>query len=236
MRISVPQIVYLLRIGRDRDLAQILKVRKMKLDQSITILMICCIIITVIGCGDEGSLPIKEDIETEVDIFTEQEWVVIQRLSPLPSRPPPNPTNRISDNPDAARLGQMFFFDERLSKDGTVACATCHSPFHGFADVEATSLGAGRGTRNAPTLLNVAYNKWQFWDGRADSLWSQALIALEGDNEQAGTRLQFAHLIKRLYQEDYEAVFSPLPNLADTARFPLEGKPGDTAFDQNGGK
>ena len=191
----------------------------------------CCITMTVIGCGDEGSIPIDEGIETEVDIFTEHEWAAIQRLSPLPATPPPSPTNRVSDNPDAAQLGQMFFFDERLSKDGTVACATCHSPFHGFADVEATSLGAGRGTRNAPTLLNVAYNKWQFWDGRADSLWSQALIALEGENEQDGTRLQFAHLINRLYRKDYEAVFGPLPNLSDTTRFPLDGKPGDVSFD-----
>ncbi len=203
----------------------------MKRIPSITIWIICCITIIGIGCGDEGSLPINEGTETEVDIFPEREWKVIQGLSPLPATPPPNPTNRVSDSPDAARLGQMFFFDERLSKDGTVACATCHSPFHGFADVEATSLGGGRGTRNAPTLLNVAYNKWQFWDGRADSLWSQALIALEGEKEQAGTRLQYAHLIKRLYQKDYETVFGPLPNLADTTRFPLTGKPGDVAFD-----
>ena len=69
------------------------------------------------------------------------------------------------------------------------------------------------------------------WDGRADTLWSQALFALEGETEQAGTRLQYAHLIKRLYQDDYEAVFDPLPNLADTTRFPLEGKPGDVQFD-----
>lgn len=203
----------------------------MKRIHSITIWIICCITIIGIGCGDEGSLPINQDSETEVDIFSEREWKVIQGLSPLPATPPPNPTNRVSDSPDAARLGQMFFFDERLSKDGTVACATCHSPFHGFADVEATSLGGGRGTRNAPTLLNVAYNKWQFWDGRADSLWSQALIALEGEKEQAGTRLQYAHLIKRLYQKDYETVFGPLPNLADTTRFPLTGKPGDVSFD-----
>ena len=167
-----------------------------------------------------------------MDIFTEREWAIIQTLSPLTATPPPSPTNRFSDNRDAARLGQMFFFDERFSKDGTVACATCHSPFHGFADVEATSLGAGRGTRNAPTLLNVAFNQWHFWDGRADSLWSQALIALEGEKEQAGTRLQFAHLIKRLYQDDYEAIFGTLPNLEDTNRFPHDGKPGDVQFDR----
>ncbi len=197
----------------------------------IVLWTICCITISLTGCGDEDSLPINEDIETEVDIFTKREWAVIQRLSPLPTTPPPNPTNRVADDPQAAKLGQMLFFDERFSKDGTVACATCHSPFHGFADVEPTSLGAGRGTRNAPTLLNVAYNKWQFWDGRSDSLWSQALIALEGENEQAGTRLQYAHLIKRLYQDDYEKVFGPLPNLTDINRFPPNGKPGDAQFD-----
>ena len=203
----------------------------MKFIRPITIWMIFCITISFIGCGDEDSLPLNEDIETEVDIFTKREWAIIQRLSPLPATPPPNPTNRVADDPQAAKLGQMLFFDERFSKDGTVACATCHSPFHGFADVEATSLGAGRGTRNAPTLLNVVYNKWQFWDGRSDSLWSQALIALEGENEQAGTRLQYAHFIKRLYQDDYEKVFGPLPNLTDINRFPPNGKPGDAQFD-----
>lgn len=169
--------------------------------------------------------------EQEDDIFTARQWGVIQRLSPLPEAPPPNPTNRVADNPEAAQLGQMFFFDARFSKDGTVACATCHSPFHGFADVEATSLGAGRGTRNAPTLLNAAYNKWQFWDGRADTLWSQALSALEGEAEQAGTRLQYAHLIHQYYEADYETVFGALPKLEDTTRFPPDGKPSDSTFE-----
>lgn len=115
----------------------------------------------------------------------------------LPDAPTPNPTNRAADNPDAAQLGHLFFFDARFSKEGTIACTTCYSPFHGFADVEATSLGTGPGTRNTPTVLNAAYNEWQFWDGRADTLWAQASVALEGENEQAGTRLQYVHLINR---------------------------------------
>ena len=205
---------------------------KMKIIQQIALCIICCITISITSCGEESGISRNEDIETGVDIFTEREWAKIQRLSPLPATTPPSPTNRFADNLGAARLGQMFFFDERFSRDGTVSCATCHSPFHGFADVEATSLGAGRGTRNAPTLLNVAFNPWFFWDGRSDSLWSQALIALEGEKEQAGTRLQYAHLIKRLYQNDYEAVFGPLPNLENTTRFPLDGKPGHAQFDR----
>lgn len=208
------------------------KSERIKHTHPIIVFILLCITLPLIGCGDRDSHTIIDDTETTVDIFTKREWSVIQTLSPLPSTPPPNPTNRYADDPNAAQLGQKLFFDERFSKDGTVACATCHSPFHGFADVEATSLGAGRGTRNAPTLLNVAYNKWQFWDGRADTLWSQALIALEGEKEQAGTRLQFAHLIKRLYQADYEVVFGKLPDLSDTDRFPLNGKPGDINFDK----
>lgn len=197
----------------------------------LTLFIICTFLLYLTGCQQERSAVINDDDEFEIDIFTKRDWAVIQRLSPLPDKPPPSPTNQFADNPDAAHLGQMLFFDERLSKAGTVACATCHSPFSGFADVESTSLGAGRGTRNAPTILNAAYNKWQFWDGRSDSLWSQALIALEGDKEQAGTRLQYAHLIKRYYKSEYEAVFGSLPELTDTIRFPIDGKPGDIQFD-----
>ena len=184
------------------------------------------------GCDEEKAPQMTGVPAQQDDIFTVREWSVIQRLSPLPEVPPPNLTNRVADSPKAAELGQMFFFDARFSKDGTVACATCHSPFHGFADVEATSLGAGRGTRNAPTLLNAAYNQWQFWDGRADTLWLQALSALEGEVEQAGTRLQYAHLIHQYYAAAYETVFGELPGLEDTARFPTDGKPGDLAFDR----
>lgn len=192
--------------------------------------------LSVLGCSEDT--PPAMQPETAVDpttetlvLFNENEWRVIESLSPLPDKPPPSPTNRVADDRDAARLGQMFFFDSRFSKEGIISCATCHSPFHGFADVEATSLGNQRGTRNTPTLLNVAYNTWQFWDGRADTLWAQALIALEGEDEQAGTRLQYAHLIKQHYALAYRAVFGPLPDLEDTTRFPPDGKPGDPAFD-----
>ena len=199
--------------------------------------IVCNLALFFFGCGEDDLREIQPEPEVEqssetLDLFSDAEWAVIENLSPLPAKLPPSPTNRFSDNPDAARLGHKFFFDERFSKEGTISCATCHSPFHGFADVEATSLGNGRGTRNTPTLLNVAYNEWQFWDGRSETLWAQALFALEGEDEQAGTRLQYAHLIHRHYQVDYEAVFGTLPELEDAARFPPNGKPGDSAFDE----
>ena len=78
--------------------------------------------------------------------------------------------------PEKIALGQKLFFDGRLSADGTVACATCHDPARAFTDGRPVSIGIkGRlGQRNAPTLLNALYNKFQFWDGRATNLEEQA--------------------------------------------------------------
>ena len=195
---------------------------------------LCNIVLFFVGCDEDDPGAVRPEIEhlpEILNLFSEDEWETVMSLSPLPDMPPPNPTNRVADNPKAARLGQMFFFDFRFSEKGTIACSTCHSPFHGFADIEATSLATGRGTRNTPTVFNAAYNKWQLWDGRSETLWAQALFALEGENEMAGSRIQYAHIINQHYTADYEAVFGPLPELEDTSRFPLEGKPGDPQYE-----
>jgi cytochrome c peroxidase len=104
----------------------------------------------------------------------------------------------------------------------------------------ATSLGANYTPRNAPTVINAAYSPlWQFWDGRVDSLWSQALAPPEGVNEEATSRLAIAHFLAAHYAAPYAAAFGPLPDLSDVSRFPPQGKPGDqawiamTAADQN---
>ncbi len=78
--------------------------------------------------------------------------------------------------PEKVALGRKLYFDKRLSKDGTVACATCHDPTKGFSDGKKVSEGIGgqKGTRNAPTVLNSIFYEFQFWDGRAGSLEEQA--------------------------------------------------------------
>ncbi len=83
------------------------------------------------------------------------------------------------DNPmneGKIELGKLLYFDPRLSKDATISCATCHNPFHGFADPGAFSAGVGRqlGGRNSPTVLNRLFSAEQFWDGRAKDLEAQA--------------------------------------------------------------
>lgn len=88
----------------------------------------------------------------------------------------PAPPGSKDDTPALVALGRKLFFDPGLSRDGTVACATCHRPEHAFADPRPVSLGVGgaKGTRNAPSLINRAYGRRFFWDGRAETLEQQA--------------------------------------------------------------
>jgi cytochrome c peroxidase len=78
--------------------------------------------------------------------------------------------------PARAELGWLLFFDTRLSSDGSVSCATCHSPEHAFGDGRPVSVGIGKqkGGRSAPSIINRVYGRLQFWDGRAASLEDQA--------------------------------------------------------------
>lgn len=134
----------------------------------------------------------------------------------------PDPTNRVADDARAARLGQQLFFDQRLSADGTVSCATCHQPELAFTDGLSRSKGLAEVTRNAPTLIDVARQRWFFWDGRADTLWSQALEPLEHPSEQGIDRLSAVRVVAGDSQlrNSYEEIFGSLPDLTDVSRFP----------------
>jgi cytochrome c peroxidase len=79
-----------------------------------------------------------------------------------------------------AHVGRALFSERRLSADGLVSCATCHLPASDFADALSRPKGIRRqqGTRNAPSLLNVAYATELFWDGRARTLEAQATMPM----------------------------------------------------------
>jgi cytochrome c peroxidase len=78
--------------------------------------------------------------------------------------------------PEKVKLGDQLFHDKRFSSTGEVSCATCHEREKGFADGLPVSEGINKlkGTRNAPTVVNAAYFRTQFWDGREPSLESQS--------------------------------------------------------------
>ncbi len=96
--------------------------------------------------------------------------------------PPDNPIT-----PEKVALGKQLYFDPRLSKDGTVSCNSCHDLAAAGADIKPVSTGVGgaQGTRNSPTVWNVAFHQAQFWDGRARSLEEQAKGPLVNPVEMA---------------------------------------------------
>lgn len=83
------------------------------------------------------------------------------------------------NKPNAARveLGKKLFFDPRLSRDGNMACSTCHNPMFGWSDGLATAKGFKSQVlgRASPTVINTAFNSIQMWDGRKKSLEDQAM-------------------------------------------------------------
>ena len=158
--------------------------------------------------------------------FSELERARIAGLSPLPPLPP-DPTNAWADDPAAARFGQQLFFDPRFSKSGEIACATCHVPDKGFADGLSLGRGLAELPRHSPTLLNVGYQRWLFHDGRADSLWAQALQPFENELEMGTSRLGVLHRIASdaALSEQYASIFGALPELSDSERFPAHARP-----------
>jgi cytochrome c peroxidase len=126
---------------------------------------------------------------------------------------PPDATNRFADDPQAARLGERLFFDESFSASGTVSCATCHDPARAFTDGERTARGEAFGTRNTPTILGAARRRWFTWDGRADTIWSQAAEPLEQPSEHGFDRTRFATTVRDdpSLRRLHEAACGPLP-------------------------
>ncbi|MFP6768780.1 MAG: cytochrome c peroxidase [Planctomycetaceae bacterium] len=124
------------------------------------------------------------------------------------------------DNPYSSakvELGELLYFDKRLSSDNTVSCATCHSPSKGFTDAAPVSTGikGQKGGRSAPTVINRAYSTQQFWDGRAPSLEAQAIGPIANPIEMTNLKSEkAAHgaVVDRLkkikgYQSRFKTVF-----------------------------
>jgi len=119
-------------------------------------------------------------------------------------------------------LGRQLYFDKRLSIDNTVACASCHDPAKGYSNGEqfATGVDGKKGGRNSPTVINSAYQSFQFWDGRAKTLEDQALGPIQNPIEM---NLTLPEMEKRLrsipgYKAQFMKIFGREPVSEDVAK------------------
>jgi cytochrome c peroxidase len=150
--------------------------------------------------------------------------------------PPENPVT-----PEKVALGRRLYFDKRLSKDGTVSCATCHDPAKGFSDGDklAEGIGGKKGTRNSPTILNAVFNEFQFWDGRAASLEEQAKGPLVNPVEMGfASHDEVVAVVRAVpgYRSEFQRIFGREPTIDDVvaaiASFERIAVTGDSAFDR----
>ncbi len=124
-------------------------------------------------------LALAQGVEAAADTEFRKPTAAEEKLLNLPLGLNANFAAIPSDNPitkEKIELGRLLYFDTRLSRNDTIACATCHNPKLGFTDGQPVSLGIGtlKGGRSAPTVINRLFSKAQFWDGRAPSLEEQA--------------------------------------------------------------
>jgi cytochrome c peroxidase len=147
------------------------------------------------------------------------EGIIVPDIGPLPTAVPVPSANLPSQA--KVELGKQLYFDGRLSKSGQVSCAFCHNPFAGFADPRRTSVGVdgGVGGRQAPTVLNTAFNPLQFWDGRAGSLEEQAIGPIQNPVEMGETHEGVVAKLNRIpgYREQFQAVFGANVSLQGVA-------------------
>lgn len=141
-------------------------------------------------------------------------------FAPLPVEAPSpddNPTT-----PEKVLLGKELFFDQRLSGDNDMSCATCHAPEKGFGDGLPRALGHRQIelSRNTPTILNAAFYTSFFWDGRSASLEEQALVPIQAPHEM---NQALDELVNELandpdYAKQFQAAFGRAVNADDIAK------------------
>jgi cytochrome c peroxidase len=114
--------------------------------------------------------------------------------------------------PARVALGKKLFFDKRLSKDGTVSCATCHDVTRAFTDQRKVSEGIADqlGRRNAPTTMNAVLLQTLFLDGRSPSLDHQARMPIINpiemgfpDGESAAKAIADDPEYQKMFQKAY---------------------------------
>ena len=149
---------------------------------------------------DSLSLPSRQGTAVDLAAHARANHLGLPTLSEMGVAPPA---------PEAIALGRKIFFDRRLSRNKTMSCAMCHIPEQGFSNNELKRpIGfEGRGVkRNAPTLINVVFNRRLFWDAREDTLAQQVWAPLLAHNEMNNPSV--GAVVRQLHADpDYARMF-----------------------------
>jgi cytochrome c peroxidase len=191
----------------------------MKLDRAARVLAWLLLAFTICGvpaATATGPTPERVHAAARGDRWSEADKATLgsMMLSRLRA-PPADPSNAVESRPEAVALGKRLFSDQRLSKNGRVACSTCHDPDRSFQDGLPVGQGVGTGARRTMPIAAAAHSPWLFWDGRKDSLWSQALGPLEDAAEHGANRTQVVRVLQAQYRTEYEGLFGSFPSLQD---------------------
>ncbi|MFZ2900084.1 MAG: cytochrome c peroxidase [Saprospiraceae bacterium] len=157
-----------------------------------------CIALAVVACGKEP-VPEPEPLLQAPDGF-------------------PDPIFPEGNELTEARwlLGKKLFFDPVLSRDSSISCASCHLPAFAFSDTTAFSPGVGGapGTRNSPSLANVAYHPYFMREGGVPTLEMQILVPIQEHNEFDFNILLIAERLQRdsLYRAMSQAAYDREPD------------------------
>ena len=127
--------------------------------------------------------------------FSEPERAAILRFGPWPPAPSTDASNRVSGDEKAIRLCLLLFNDPRLSPSGRVACASYHQPEQAFADGLPVAVGAAKGVRNTPSLLDAGFSRWFGWAGANDTLWGASIRPITAAAEMASAAEHVQSLI-----------------------------------------
>jgi len=151
--------------------------------------------------------------------FSDREVRLILAHGPWPPRRENDPSNRVSGQAAAIAFGERLFGDPRLSRTGTIACATCHQSGRAFADGLPRAQGLAPTDRNTIGLANVRLQRWFGWDGAGDSLWAQSLRPLSDPREMGSDFVQVAAAVRADagLRRRYRATFGAPPSSTDEA-------------------
>lgn len=161
-------------------------------------------------------------------IWTDRERTLIVSLSLSQlGAVPASPSNAVADDLRAVALGRELFADPALSINGEIACSSCHHPDENFTDGRLLAQALGTANRHTMSIIGSAWSPWQYWDGRRDSLWSQALGPLEDPAEQGSNRLHIVRTVLNdtAYRAQWQEIFGAAPELSDPERFPEHASP-----------